>query len=87
MSSELVPTATGSDERPTEPSEVLLPLESLIVPRAAKVPVFPDEWVELVDDIRQARRAGLGEGIFSPAPVLRQSFATLCEKLGRSSVA
>jgi hypothetical protein len=62
-----------------------------VIPRAARVPVFPEEWLDLVDDIQTASVTRRGERArpdqsFSTAPVLRQSYATLCEKVGRKRV-
>jgi hypothetical protein len=79
------PVARRSDDRPTEPSaEFLLP-NLPAIPRAARVPVFPEEWAELVDEIREASERRFRETTqsFRPAPVLRQSYATLCERVGR----
>jgi hypothetical protein len=82
--------AKRSDDRPTEPAGEFLPGVP-VIPRAARVPVFPEEWLDLVDDIQTASVTRRGERArpdqsFSTAPVLRQSYATLCEKVGRKRV-
>jgi hypothetical protein len=75
--------ARPSTDRPTEPAAASLPVVP-IIPRAARVPVFPEEWLEHPEAMHEPSLERTGtHPSFSPAPVLRQSYATLCERAGR----
>jgi hypothetical protein len=77
-----------SDDRPTEPSATL-PISLVpLIPRPAAVPFFPKEWVDLIDERQgdnEVSRVAV-RGSFAPAPVLRQSYSTLVDRVRRFRV-